>query len=67
MRITGWGYGDADPPDDEIMEYQIEDPEYPGEIYDWTLTSHESYLVESEIRRLHATRRRVGRAYHPDF
>ena len=35
MRVTGWGYGDAEPPEPEELDYQIEDPERPGKPCAW--------------------------------
>jgi len=53
-RITGWGYGDADPPEDAVIEYQIENPAKPGRVCHWReriVTAAEREQIERLIER----------------
>jgi hypothetical protein len=59
MRVTGWGYGDADPPEPEEIEWHLEDPDSPGEICklrEGLATQHDRNEIDYE------THRRMGKA-----
>jgi hypothetical protein len=47
MRVTGWGYGDADPPEEEEFEWEIEG-------FPWTPLPKEITAIQNQIRRHHA-------------
>ena len=48
MRITGSGFGDADPPEPEEIEWHLEDPRRPGKPCAW----REAILSEWDRREI---------------
>lgn len=53
MRITGSGYGDADPPEDEFFEFQLLDRKgYPAPWLEKKLTQDDEARLLSEYKEL---------------
>ena len=53
MRITGTGYGDADPPEDEVFEFRLLDRKgYPADWLERKLTNNDADRIKKEYLAL---------------
>jgi len=53
MRITGTGFGDADPPEDEVFEFRLLDRKgYPADWLERKLTNNDADRIKKEYLAL---------------
>ena len=53
MRVTGTGYGDANPPEDEVFEFRLLDRKgYPADWLERKLTNNDADRIKKEYLAL---------------
>ena len=50
MVITGWGFGDAEPPEPEYLEWEYVAYDEDGNVTDRELTAKDEDMIETHLR-----------------